>query len=612
MSRVRRACIALLAVMLVSCDMLPGAKAKGPTTEFERQVAALAQSADLVDRPFEDLLTQLDLQKTFGARATEILEQIHKTRAAVAAARKAASAAHGPGLASVAAAVGTFSVPQFAIQFGNSLDPLTKAGGTRESPGRPYNSQETGAESFTTTTLSTTEIFTGEKAHVTGTLKWSYSTITIETKTGATLLHMTDERSLIGGIDVCPDAGGTVPATLDVTANIVAQVGAVTTTKRSTAHSSFEGSVSDQAALTSVTQKAHSESSTESATGNSGYSADHTATWNANDSGDYVRGLDAITGTVTPNGAAAAAADAATAAGWDLVLDAYALEPGYKAAQDLWRHGRCVMVTAPDYNAETPINLDEQGKSQNDKAVDPKSETKFSVGLKHRFESGALNQAVTAALSGDKKLEPQRLDSAPSTLTYTAPDDEGKKATATLKSTSKRGIGTLVLDFHTAKQALTLTITGTLKLERRFFGTSTEVDDTVSIGPLEFKKFFDDTWQGTGTWSAQTRSIASVPGSTQTCTGTQRGTITMIATYEDRGGKKVWVIDGNDADVAGTATSSCPGTDPEGDSAAQFLGVFKPIVIPDEGGTIAIHGAQGDPSLGAATADGTVKATTKK
>jgi hypothetical protein len=169
-----------------------------------------------------------------------------------------------------------------------------------------------------------------------------------------------------------------------------------------------------------------------------------------------------------------------------------------------------------------------------------------------------------------------------------------------------------VLDFHTAKQALTLTITGTLTLQRRFFGTSTEVTDNVTIGPVEFKKFFDDTWQGTGTWSAQTRSVTSVPGSTQTCTGAERGMITMLATYEVRAGKKVWVVDGNDADVTGTATSSCPGSDPEGDSAAQFLSVFKPIVIPDEGGTIAIHGAQGDPSLGAATADGTVKATTKK
>src|SRR5204863_9952605 len=108
-------------------------------------------------------------------------------------------------------------------------------------------------------------------------------------------------------------------------------------------------------------------------------------------------------------------------------------------------------------------------------------------------------------------------------------------------------------------QPLTLTISGTLKLERRFIGTLTQVTDTVTIGPVEFKKTFGDMWEGTGLWQASTSSFVSAAGATQSCTDSQRGTITMLATMEDRGGQKVWVVDPLDAMTDGTATSSCPG-----------------------------------------------------
>jgi hypothetical protein len=87
----------------------------------------------------------------------------------------------------------------------------------------------------------------------------------------------------------------------------------------------------------------------------------------------------------------------------------------------------------------------------------------------------------------------------------------------------------------------------------------------------------------------------------------------MLATTEDRGGKKVWVVDPLDAMTDGTATSSCQGEIVvEASSAEQFLGSFKPFVFPQEGGTIAIHGASGNPALGSETADGTATAKTTK
>ena len=620
---------AVLALALVSCDMLPSAAQKRPTSDLERQVAALvAPNADIVDQPFEDLLSALDLPKTYGAQAVEILDQIHKTRARVGVERTNSSARGRSGLASVARSVSTFSIPHFAIRFGEILDQLTRTGGTVQLPSHPYNNQETGEKSFTTTTLNVAESFTGEGAHVTATVTWSYTTITIETATGKTIEHITDERTLIGGIDVCPAANG-VAATLDVTSSIVAQGATGTTTRRSNGKTTFQGTVDDQAVLRSVAQRSKTEATTESSTGNSGYNADMSATWTPRDSsGDYLAGdlsVGSSGDTLTPTGAASAA-DAARGAGWDLALNGYALSPAYKAAQDLWRHGRCVMVTAPDYDAETPINTLEQQKSQHDEAVDQGSETKFSVKLKHRFESGAPSAPVTAALtSGEKNVSPSKIDGGSGALTYKAPDEDDKKATVKLQSTSKRGIGTLVLDFHTGG-ALTLTITGEARSEASRIGT-VKILDIVKVGPLEFKQLAGDIWQASGVWSAETSSFTTVAGlGSDTCTGSDAGTITVMATVETRQGKRVWVIDPGDSDVQGKGTVTCvsslgdqtlrgvtiPGKrtyDSDGDAADMFMRQLDPFTVPADGGTVRVHGATGGAG-GSFTSEGT--ATAKK
>src|SRR3981081_2812102 len=92
--------LVLVLALVSACDKLPATAPKGPTTEFERQIASiLAPNADLVDQPFEDLLAALDLQKTYGTHASEILDQIHRTRAAVAIASKSSSARGKSGLA---------------------------------------------------------------------------------------------------------------------------------------------------------------------------------------------------------------------------------------------------------------------------------------------------------------------------------------------------------------------------------------------------------------------------------------------------------------------------------------------------------------------------------
>ena len=283
------------------------------------------------------------------------------------------------------------------------------------------------------------------------------------------------------------------------------------------------------------------------------------------------------------------------------------------------------MVTAPDYDAETPINTMAQDTSQHDEAVDQGSETKFSVKLKHRFESAPPSAPVTAALtSGAKTITPSRIDGGSGALTYKAPDEDDKKATVKLQSTSKRGIGTLVLDFHTGG-ALTLTITGEARSEITRIGT-VKILDIVKVGPLEFKQLAGDIWQATGSWSAQTSSFTTVAGSSDTCTGSDTGTITVMATVETRQGKRVWVIDPADSDAEGKGTDTCvsslgdqtlrgvtiPGTrtfESDGDAAGLFMSNLDPFTVPADGGTVRVHGSTGGGG-GSFTSDGT--ATAKK
>src|SRR5205085_3041103 len=151
------------------------------------------------------------------------------------------------------------------------------------------------------------------------------------------------------------------------------------------------------------------------------------------------------------------------AAGFSLAVNAFTLDAAFQSASKLWRAGRCVMVEAPDYGAATPIEVDKQETSQHDEAVDPDSETQLSVRLKHRF-AGAVSAPLKATLSGDKKIDPTQLEAGSGTLKYKAPSEEDKKATAVLRATSKRGIGTLVLGFHTGG-ALPVSVMGVVRLD---------------------------------------------------------------------------------------------------------------------------------------------------
>lgn len=605
---------ALLALTILSCAQQQGSTLQGEAGDVAREATALvATNATIDDRPLEDLVAKLDLAKTYGPRATDIIAGLRKTRAAV---EKSASSAvtGGPRLASVTPVVGTFSFAQFAFNFGFVQEERTRKGGSISIPANPYSSSETVGETFTTTTLKVTETFTGDKSVVTATVRWSYSTITIDTSAsgrGATLFHLTDDRDFEGKINVCPDATGGVPTTLKVWSNIVSEAGGVTTKEASRGNSEFLGSVNDQATLTSVTQKSDTDTSSTSAAGTGGHASKISATWTASSSGEILSGLQ--TGSIKAEIAAtgiAKASEAVKAAGWNTALGAFAVQPAYAAAQELWKRGRCVVVAVPEYKAETPIETNEQQKVQRDEEVDPSSDTKFTVNLRHRFEGGTLNKPTTAELtSGKEKISPNKLDGGNGQLTYKADDEDDKEATAQLKSTSNRGIGTLVLKFHTSGKSLTLSVQGVQELGP----TGATLRSNISIGPAKFQKKDDRTWEATAPFSAT--SVLVPPD--EDCPDlkiTQSGTLVFSATIETRGDDRFWVVRYG---AGGSSKATGSGCDEDvtqsfavggGFGAGLFLGNVGDIVIPIDGGTVRLSGAQGTGrSSGTATATVTKK-----
>jgi hypothetical protein len=404
-------------------------------------------------------------------------------------------------------------------------------------------------------------------------------------------------------------------ASLDVEQKVRSDAKGTVTTREAKSKNKFTGTVGTDAFLSSVQQSFHEESSWQLTTGSGAYNVDVGMTYTANQSGSFLGGAQSgsASGSVgSASGQATEGNTLARSAGFSMAVDALTLEDAYQAAQRLWRQGRCVMVEAPDYGAATPIETAQQEAKQHDEKVDVDSETQFSVRLKHRFAGGTLSLPLKADLtSGDKTLEPNQLDSGSGPLKYKAPPEEDKHATATLRTTSKRGIGTLVLDFHTGG-ALTLTVTGTMRGTTNMFGVSSEATDTVTVGPIRFKKMFENVYQGTGDWQAQHSERTTGFGRTVNCSMSQRGKITWLAELVKRGDKNVWVLDGNDAMAEGNSTMECDGATTDiGESAGLFLGVLGQFTIPEEGGRIPVSGSM-PTDRGTTTASGTAVAETGK
>jgi hypothetical protein len=283
-----------------------------------------------------------------------------------------------------------------------------------------------------------------------------------------------------------------------------------------------------------------------------------------------------------------------------------AAPPGDLAANGVGEdlHARCVVLTVPSYTAETPIRAEALEASVHTEKVDRASKTDFAVSMHHRFESSPLASEIIAELTtGDKSLDPKTLHSGAGTLTYVAPDEDGKDATVKLTSTSNRGIGTLVLTFHTETLKLQVTINGTQNV-------ADFLPSTLTMSPIMLTKRADGSFGGAG--------ASNMVGTLGPCSPAmiETGTIALTATQEpspDGTTPGKWTVVWEAPTGAPNVTFNCEGETlaavliaPHG-YASVFVQDLGPMTVPADGGTVTIHKAG---SLGALDATVVVEVLT--
>jgi hypothetical protein len=479
-----------------------------------------------------------------------------------------------------------------------ALDRFTQGqGGGGQIPPSTTTATEEGATARTTTSLTSAADLSATGSRVQLTLHWTWQMKTVDKASGASLVEMVDDRTLKGAIDVCPNPAGIMAASLSADQQFTSTGTGGTRSRRDVRNNTFSGHVDDQAVLRSVTQELKDESSWQSSSGDRGsFNVSASQGWR----GDAFNSTEGAAQLSYGLKGDAKDADVVNLLTLSNGLDHLTIQDAIQEAQRLWRHGRCVMVTAPDYKAETPIAVADQEKMQHDEGVDPKSNTKFGTGLRHRF-GGALNQPVSASLiSGDKKLEPGHLEAVPAKLSYTAPDERDKKATVQLKSVSKRGIGTLVLGFHTKARLLQLEIKGEISVAGQCGST-----ETVAVGPATFRRVDDNQWgvsaAASGTFRLRGGCHAAITP-LESCLFEKQwdmtgAVIAFTATMEMRGDTSVWVVQ---ADYEHSVPGSIQ-TTPAGchayvnkfalvsDVDAFFDSEDFTITIPIDGAVIPVH-----------------------
>jgi hypothetical protein len=121
--------------------------------------------------------------------------------------------------------------------------------------------------------------------------------------------------------------------------------------------------------------------------------------------------------------------------------------PGLQAALELgvaslasamhtWQNGGCVKIVAASPGT-----------------VQPGSTTAIPVNVISVFDGANAPSKLTAALTGAESIDPTSLATTPGSLSYTAPNENGKSASILLTATSKRGKAKLELSANTGGAA---------------------------------------------------------------------------------------------------------------------------------------------------------------
>jgi hypothetical protein len=252
--------------------------------------------------------------------------------------------------------------------------------------------------------------------------------------------------------------------------------------------------------------------------------------------------------------------------------------------------------------------------------VDKGSTTQFEIGIGHRFGQ-AVSAKITAELSGKDTLTPDLIEKPPGTLTYVAPDEDGQDATVTLHTTSKQGIGSLTLTFHTGGKRLKVSING--KMTTSGFGVSYVT--TLHASNIFFRRLpgpgvpspdgstYDLPYAGSGPATGQILiGIADCPKPY-----TQRGTFKLQAKHvvnEEQGLDLGWNVTWDPATTFTGTGGACMGLALDSFTGAGgagpidgFMTVLGPVKIGPDGGDVRVQLTK---KIGATTnvIDATVKA----
>ena len=525
-----------------------GAPASPVDAQFRAYLDALATAAaPTADRTVRSdaLLTDMGIRESLGSGAAGILDQARTTELAV---QPTTSALPGAG-SQIVLARAVLALPQVPAlpasitareYLAGATDAVGRSGAGSLHAGPVITvaaSNEGGATSNVQVTTTIDVTVAGSKVTVT---VQKNTHAAVSDATGAPVFDETRTHNLVARIDVCPTPAGIVDGSVDNVLSSAAstypgsggRVGS-NATASATSTSTFAGHVDDSAVLGNVTQDyTHTEQFKRTASADGGPQASREGQFTFSEGGvndgvpvggDWSLSLgdhSASTGKVDGSGDVTTSMIVATA--FSEADDYATVNLAYVASQKLWRTNRCVMVTSPTYNVES--ELVPSGLPAHSEDVDQGSSTPFDAGLKHRFQAPLSASIKAELINGKEKLTPGAVEKPPGTLTYEAPPEDGKDALVKLTSTSRQGIGTLVLLFHTGGQKLKVSIVGTMTTAG--FGVS--YDTKLTVKNLQLERLPDGSYAGTAPATAEIRlKIADCPRPY-----VQTGTLRLTATRE--------------------------------------------------------------------------------
>jgi hypothetical protein len=630
MSTARKSLLVVLVGVLAACGGSPpsasapaatgSAVAQGSTgpsnaafEAFRSGLAALAPPPPNLDAHRAALIAAMDLRATLGSDADKVLAVVAAAEDAARAKSPAhAQASDGAILAMAFVASLPPPAPPPNAELRDVLKNLLDGVGRPGSPAASDASKATasvsdgGLTGTTTMTTDTTATIQGSvaKAEMTREI---HSVVT--DAAGGQVYDGTRKYKITGQINVCPSVAGVADASVvnTVDENVSTfpgtggRVGSQATASLSST-STFRAQVDDQANMGTVSQYYnHNESFKRTAKAEGGPEASHEGSFGVQASGINPGAPSAGDWSLSPgdyskaSGNVSSSGDATQNMITSTVLtaadDFTTIGPSYVEAQRLWRAGRCVVVAVPAYHAETDLDPRNQNLVAHTEEVDKGSSTDFEATLKQRF-GDALTASISASLiSGKDTLTPSSIAAPPGTLTYKAPDENGKDALVKLVSTSRRGIGTLVLQFHTGPRNLKVTINGKVTSS----GGGIKFVTNVSMPSLVLTKQPDGTYKGTGAATASVTVGGICPRPF-----TEKGTIDMSATrppVEDQSLPQTWKI--KVLKTGKTTTSGAcmgfaipPVTQAGGGYTSLFLAVLGDFEFDEKGGTKTITRSQ--------------------